>query len=145
MRFFIVFFWVAAIIHGVLALGLSLAPELARDTLSGPDSTFPLLLFQIVGLLYLLLAAAFAYVANNTGKGVPVAALATFTKVLLPLYTYSAYHRNEIGIAHVGLDLSVDLIFLPFLIAYFLWFNHKPRPNRFVPLIGVFGSEKKKR
>ncbi len=145
VRFFIVFFWVAAFIHGALALVLSLAPELARESLSGQGSTFPLLLFQTEGLLYLLLAAAFAYVANNTGKGAPVVALITFTKVLMPLYTYSAFHRNEISITHVGLDLSLDLIFLPFLIAYFLWFNHTPRPNRFVPLIGLFGSEKKKR
>ncbi len=88
------------------------------------------------------MAAGFAYVAEDPEHSVPVISLMTLVKSLMPLFALVGYLNLELSRVHLALELSLDLVCLPVLISYFFWFYHRPRPENFVPLIGVFGRKK---
>jgi hypothetical protein len=143
MRFYRFFFWVASIIHLLLAAWLCLTPELALVQL-GHESTVPLIYLQEHGLFLFIQACAFAYVAERPSKSIPVVSLATLVNLCLPLFALSAASRNEISSLHLSFQLWEAGLMLPFLASYFVWFYHVPRPDRFMPLMGIFGDSSKK-
>jgi hypothetical protein len=140
MRFFRVTFWFAFLVHLVLSGWLCLTPELARHQLG--DYNLPLLYLQEHGLFLFMQACAYGYVAERPAKSVPVVALALIVNASLPLFALGAYSRGDIGPHHIVFQLALTGVMLPFLAAYVAWFYHVPRPNRFMPLLGIFGERK---
>ncbi len=141
MRFYRYFFWVCAILHGALSLWFCFAPQAVKEAMDHSAST-PLILTQLSGLFFFITACGFAYAAERPEKAVGVMALATLTKTLMPLFAWVGYLNMELSLTHLQFELSLDLFILPFLGSFFWWYYHKPRPNRFVPLIGLFGQKK---
>jgi hypothetical protein len=100
----------------------------------------PLTFIQTRGLIMIVMTVGLISLAEH--PAVNLAALLCFIDILLPLFSVVGFYRNELSYAHLSFELGLDLSLLPFLIAYFFWYYHKPRPNRFVPLIGLFGMKK---
>lgn len=142
MRFYRVFFWIAFFLHLALAAWLCLAPEYARVQLGHDATKVPLIYLQEHGLFMFIQAFAYAYVAERPSKSIPVVALATLVNGLLPLFALSALSRGDISASHLEFQLAVSGVMLPFLISYFFWFYHTPRPDRFMPLLGIFGEHR---
>jgi hypothetical protein len=142
MRFFRVSYWFAFLVFLALSGWLCLCPELARQQLGDSTSLVPLIYLQEHGLFLFMQACAFAYVAERPAKSIPVVALACIVNASLPLFAISAYYRNEIGQRHFVFQMAASCVLLPFLGAYIAWFYHVPRPNRFMPLLGLFGDRK---
>ena len=140
MRFFRVAFWIAFLLHLILSGWLCLTPELARLQLL--DGSLPLIYLQEHGLFLFMQACAYGYVAERPAKSVPVVALACIVNASLPLFAFSAFSRGELGGRHLLFQLALSFVMLPFLAAYIAWFYHVPRPNRFMPLLGIFGERK---
>jgi hypothetical protein len=140
MRFFRVAYWFAFMVHLGLSAWLCLTPELARQQLG--DLNLPLIYLQEHGLFLFMQACAYAYVAERPAKSIPVVALACIVNAALPLFALSAYYRGDIGQHHIVFQLAGSCIMLPYLAAYIAWFYHVPRPNRFMPLLGIFGERK---
>lgn len=141
MRFYRIFFWIACVVHLGLAAWLCLTPELALQQLG----SYKLLniYLQEHGLFLLMQACAYAYVAERPNKSIPVVALATLVNASLPLFAFSAWHRGDIGPRHIFFQLACAGLMLPFLASYFVWFYHVPRPDRFMPLLGIFSERGK--
>lgn len=142
MRFYRLCFWLATIIHLALAGWLCLTPELALVQLGHDATQVPLIYLQEHGLFLFIQACAFAYVAERPSKSIPVVSLAILVNLCLPLFAVSAASRNEISTGHLLFQLWSAGIMLPFLASYFGWFYHVPRPDRFMPLMGIFGDKK---
>lgn len=142
MRFYRFFFWVATVVHLGLAAWLSLTPELAREHLGHDADLVPLIYLQEHGLFMFIQACAFAYVAERPSKSIPVVSLATLVNLCLPLFALNAAWRDEISANHLAFQLWMSGVMLPFLASYFVWFYHVPRPDRFMPLMGIFGDKK---
>jgi hypothetical protein len=142
MRFYRLIFWIFAIVHLLLGLWFCFAPQTVKTALDHFAST-PLIFTQNQGLFLWMMAAGFAYSAENPGHAVPVVALMTLNKALLPLFAWVGYSAGELSWPHLVFALALDLTTLPVLISYFFWFYHKPRPDRFVPLMGLFGQKKR--
>ena len=142
MRFYRLIFWILAIVHLGLGLWFCFAPQTVLSALDHLSETRQIFI-QTQGLFYWMLAAGFAYTAENPKNSVPVVALMTLVKSLTPLFSWVGHNSNEISTNYFSFELCLDLVSLPFLVSYFFWFFHKPRPDRFVPLIGVFGQKKK--
>lgn len=145
MRFYRFFFWVATVIHLALAAWLCLTPGMAIVQLGHDTTRIPLIYLQEHGLFLFIQACAYAYVAERPSKSIPVIALALLVNLCLPLFALSAFSRGEISTGHLSFQLWSAGIMLPFLASYFAWFYHVPRPNRFVPLMGLFGGRKKRK
>jgi hypothetical protein len=143
MRFYRVFFWIAFFLNLGLAAWLCLAPEYARVQLGHDANRVPLIYLQEHGLFMFIQACAYAYVAERPSKSIPVVALATLVNGLLPLFALSAYSRGEVSASHLEFQSAASFIMLPFLASYFVWFYHTPRPDRFMPLLGIFGDRKR--
>ena len=144
MRFYRVFFWIAVFLHLGLAAWLCLAPDYALRQLGHDATKMPLIYLQEHGLFMFIQACAYAYVAERPNKSIPVVSIATLVNILLPLFTLGGYSRNEVSLAHVEFQLSESGFMLPFLISYFVWFYHTPRPDRFMALLGIFGERKQR-
>ena len=144
MRFYRIIFWLLALIHLCIGLWFCFAPQTVKAALDSVGST-PLIFIQVQGLFLWMMAAGFAYVAENPAHAVPVVALTTLVKSLMPLFAWVGYFNKELSFPHLWFELALDFLCLPVLISYFFWFYHKPRPDRFVPLIGLFGNKKTKR
>lgn len=140
MRFYRFFFWFAFLVHLGLSAWLCLTPELARLQLG--DFALPLIYMQEHGLFLFMQACAYAYVAERPAKSIPVVALAAIVNASLPLFAFSAFSRGEIGHRHFVFQLTASCVMLPYLASYIAWFYHVPRPNRFMPLLGIFGERK---
>lgn len=142
MRFYRMFFWLAVILNLGLSAWLCLAPEYARVQLGHDATKVPLIYLQEHGLFMFIQACAYAYVAERPNKSIPVVSIATLVNILLPLFALSAYSRGEVSASHMQFQLAESGFMLPFLISYFAWFYHIPRPDRFMPLMGIFGERK---
>jgi hypothetical protein len=142
MRFYRLVFWIAALVHLGLSAWLCLTPELARVQLGHDLSHTPLIYLQEHGLFLFIQACAYVYVAERPSKSIPVVALAFLVNGCLPLFAFSAFNRGEISSGHLAFQLWSSAIMLPVLISYFAWFYHVPRPDRFMPLLGIFGDRK---
>jgi hypothetical protein len=142
MRFYRITFWLLALVHFIIGLWFCFAPQTVRVALDQLVGT-PLIFTQTQGLFLWMMAAGLAYVAENPVHGVPVVSLIALTKSLMPLFAWVGYSAAELSFTHLRFELSLDLVTLPVLISYFFWFYHKPRPDRFVPLMGLFGNKKK--
>lgn len=142
MRFYRFFFWVATVVHLGLAAWLCLTPELALVQLGHDATHVPHIYLQEHGLFMFIQACGFAYVAERPNKSIPVVSLATLVNLALPLFAVSASSRNEIGAGQLTFQLWSAGLMLPFLASYFIWFYHVPRPDRFMPLMGLFGDRK---
>jgi len=142
MRFYRVFFWFAVFLHSALAAWLCLAPEYARVQLGHDATRVPLIYLQEHGLFMFIQACAYAYVAERPNKSIPVVTLATLVNILLPLFALSAYSRGDISASHMQFQLAASFFMMPFLISYYVWFYHTPRPDRFMPLLGIFGDHR---
>jgi hypothetical protein len=140
MRFYRFAFWFAVVLHLALAAWLCLAPEYARVQLGHDASRVPLIYLQEHGLFLFIEACAFAYVAERPSRSIPVTALATMVNILLPLFALNAFSRGDISGSHMQFQLCLSGVMLPFLASYFYWFYHTPRPDRFMPLLGLFGD-----
>jgi len=139
MRFFRFMFWVLAVLQAMSALAFVFAPDFIRNFLElGPQ--MPLTFVQTRGLIMIVITVGLISLAEH--PAINLAALLCFIDILLPLFSVVGYYRNELSFSHLNFELGLDLSLLPFLIAYFFWYYHKPRPNRFVPLIGLFGMKK---
>lgn len=138
MRFYRIFFWFAFLVHLVLGAWMCLTPELAKTLLHAGQ--VPLIYLQEHGLFLFMQACAFAYVAERPKNSIPVVALATLVNACLPLFALQAYSRADIGPFQALYQMAVSGVMLPFLISYFVWFYHVPRPDRFMPLLGIFGE-----
>jgi hypothetical protein len=141
MRFYRYCFWLLATIHFGLGLWFCFAPQAVLSALDHQVETRQIFI-QTQGLFYWMLAAGFAYAAENPEHGVPVVALMTLVKALTPLFSWSGYIHSELSSSYIAFELTLDCMCLPFLVSYFFWFFHKPRPDRFVHLIGLFGQKK---
>lgn len=141
MRFYRLFFWIAALAHLGLAAWLCLTPDLALIHLGHNADRVPLIYLQEHGLFLFIQACAFAYVAERPSKSIPVVTLATLVNLCLPLFAVHAISREDISSAHLRFQLYCSGIMLPFLVSYFFWFYHVPRPSRFMPLLGIFGEK----
>lgn len=141
MRFYRLVFWIAALVHLGLSAWLCLTPEMALVQL-GHAATVPLIYLQEHGLFLFIQACAYMYVAERPAKSIPVVALASLVNLCLPLFAVSASSRNEIGTGHLIFQLWASGIMLPVLFSYIAWFYHVPRPDRFMPLLGIFGDRK---
>lgn len=142
MRFYRLFFWIATVIHLGLAAWLCLTPEMALVQLGHDANHVPLIYLQEHGLFLFIQACAYAYVAERPSKSIPVVTLALLVNLCLPLFALSAIARNEISHGHLIFQLWSSAVMLPFLASYFMWFYHVPRPDRFMPLLGLFGDPK---
>ncbi|MES2201273.1 MAG: hypothetical protein V4498_03390 [candidate division FCPU426 bacterium] len=140
MRFYRRIFWIFAALHLGVGLWFSFAPQSVKTVLDQFLNT-PLIFTQSQGLFLWMMAAGFAYVAEDPEHSVPVVALMTLVKSLLPLFTLVGYFSRELSARHLAFEMTLDLVCLPFLISYFFWFYHRPRPESFVPMIGVFGKK----
>lgn len=140
MRFYRLAFWVATLVHLGLSAWLCLTPEIAKAQLG--DYSVPLIYMQEHGLFLFMQACAYAYVAERPSKSIPVVALALIINACLPLFALSAYSRGDIGPQHIYFRVVASGVMLPFLASYFAWFYHVPRPDRFMPLMGIFGERK---
>lgn len=140
MRFYRLAFWVATLVHLALSAWLCLTPEFARATLG--DYNVPLIYMQEHGLFLFMQACAYAYVAERPNKSIPVVALAAIINASLPLFALNAFSRGDIGPQHIYFRMAASGVMLPFLASYFVWFYHVPRPDRFMPLMGIFGERK---
>jgi len=143
MHFYRNAFWAAAFFHFAIAGWFCLAPDTVRNVFGHPV-TMPLIFFQVSGLVFFIQACGFAVVAERL-ESVSVASLVTLGKVLLPFFAWSAWCRAELSAAHFTFQCVTDLAILPLLISYFFWYTHTPRPNRFMPLMGIFGESKKRK
>lgn len=141
MRFYRYFFWLAFAVHLLLGAWLCLTPELAKSQLHAQQ--VGLIYLQEHGLFLFMQACAFAYVAERPQKSIPILALAALVNASLPLFALQAYSRADIGPYLLALQLGVSGVVLPFLVSYFIWFYHVPRPDRFMPLMGIFGDREK--
>ena len=141
MRFYRLVFWLLSLAHLGLGAWFCFAPETVKIALDHAAS-MPLIFTQSQGLYFWILSAGFAYTAENPQHGVPVVALLTLTKALMPLFALVGFTHNELSQSHLYFELALDLRCLPLLISYFFWYYDKPRPNRFVHLIGLFGKDK---
>lgn len=144
MRFYRIVFWLLAAIHLCVGLWFCFAPQTVRVALDHFDTT-PLIFTQTQGLFLWMMAAGFAYVAENPVHAVPVVALSTFVKSLMPLFAWVGFFNKELSYSHLVFELCLDFLSLPILISYFFWFYHKPRPDRFMPLMGLFENKKSKK
>jgi hypothetical protein len=140
MRFYRLSFWLAFVIHLLLGAWLCLTPELAKSQLHAGQ--VGLIYLQEHGLFLVMQACGYAYVAERPQKSIPVVGLAGLVNACLPLFALQAYSRADIGPFQLIFQLSVSGVMLPFLISYFVWFYHVPRPDRFMPLMGIFGERK---
>lgn len=141
MRFYRYMFWLLAFAHFGLGVWFCFAPQVVLTALDHINST-PQIFIQTQGLFYWMLAAGFAYASESPEHAVPVVALMTLVKSLTPLFTWLGFLRHELSPTYLNFELLLDLSSLPLLISYFFWFFHKPRPDRFVHLIGLFGQKK---
>jgi hypothetical protein len=142
MRFYRLVFWIAAVLHLALSAWLCLTPEMALVQLGHDVNKVPLIYLQEHGLFLFIQACAFIYVAERPSKSIPVVALAGLVNGCLPLFALSAFHRNEISSGHLSFQLWTAGVMLPVLLSYVVWFYHVPRPDRFMPLLGLFGDRK---
>jgi hypothetical protein len=142
MRFYRLVFWIAAVVHLGLSGWLCLTPEMALVQLGHDAAHVPLIYLQEHGLFLFIQACAYMYVAERPSKSIPVVTLAALVNACLPLFALSAYSRNEISGGHLAFQLWSAGIMLPVLGSYFFWFYHVPRPDRFMPLLGLFGDRK---
>jgi hypothetical protein len=142
MRFYRVSFWIAVFLHSALAAWLCLAPEYARVQLGHDASRVPLIYLQEHGLFMFIQACAYAYVAERPSKSIPVITLTTLVNILLPLFALGAFSRGDISASHLKFQLAASFVMMPFLASYFVWFYHTPRPDRFMPLLGIFGENR---
>jgi hypothetical protein len=142
MRFYRLFFWVATIIHLALSAWLCLTPEMALVQLGHDATHVPQIYLQEHGLFLFIQACAYAYVAERPSKSIPVVSLAALVNLCLPLFAISGASRNEISASHLSFQLWSAGVMLPFLASYFVWFYHVPRPDRFMPLMGIFGDKR---
>ena len=142
MRFYRFAFWIAFIVHIVFGGWFCLTPELAKSLLHGGYTQIPLLYFQEHGLFMVMQACGYAYVAERPQKSIPVVALSLLVNACLPLFALQASTRGDIGPFMLIFQLALSGVMLPFLISYVVWFYHVPRPDRFMPLMGIFGTRK---
>lgn len=141
MRFYRYTFWALAVIHLGLGTWFCFAPQIVLDTFNSSIETHQIFI-QTQGLFYWMLCAAFAYAAESPEHAIPVVALMTLVKALTPLFSWVGFNNHDVSQAYFSFELLLDLVSLPLLISYFFWFFHTPRPDRFVPLIGLFGQKK---
>src|SRR6185503_5930114 len=141
MRFYRYAFWLLAFVHFGLGLWFCFAPQTVLSAFDHQNETRQIFI-QTQGLFYWMLAAGFAYASESPEHAVPVISLMTLVKLLTPLFSWVGYNNHELSGVYFGFELALDLASLPFLISYFFWFFHKPRPDRFVHLIGLFGQKK---
>ena len=141
MRFYRYDFWLLAMVHLGLGLWFCFAPQTVLSVLDRASETRQIFI-QTQGLFYWMLCAGFAYAAESPEHAVPVVALMTLVKALTPLFSWVGFNNNDVSSTYFSYELMLDLVSLPFLISYFFWFFHKPRPDRFVHLIGLFGQKK---
>jgi hypothetical protein len=143
MRFYRYIFWLLAMVHLGLGLWFCFAPQTVLGILDLEHSSETRQIFiQTQGLFYWMLCAGFAYAAESPEHAVPVVALMCLVKSLTPLFSWVGYNNHELSATYFSFELALDLVSLPLLISYFFWFFHRPRPNRFVHLIGLFGQKK---
>lgn len=140
MRFYRLTFWILTVIHLALGAWLMLTSEMARTSLGSYN--LPIIYIREHGLFLFMQACAYAYVAERPHKSIPVVALATIVNACLLLFAMDAYSRGDIGIRHHIFQATTAGVMLPFLASYFVWFYHVPRPDRFMPLMGIFGERK---
>lgn len=145
MRFYRVFFWFAVFLHVGLAAWLCLAPDYALRQLGHDATKMPLIYLQEHGLFMFIQACAYAYVAERPNKSIPVVTLATLVNILLPLFALGGFSRNEVSASHLEFQLTESFFMMPFLISYYVWFYHTPRPDRFMPMLGFFGEHRNKK
>jgi hypothetical protein len=139
MRFFRTSFWLFASLHFGLGFWFCLAPAAVTQIF---DHKAQGIYLQSQGLLFFVIASALAYVAEQPEHGVPVVVLLSLVKLLMSFFSWVGLHHGELSYSHLAFELTLDFLSLPFLISYFFWFYHRPRPNRFVPYIGLFGQKK---
>lgn len=133
-------FWVVGLFHLAFSAWLCLTPELAKVQLQ--DFNVPLIYLQEHGLFLFMQACAYFYVAERPQKSMPVAALAGLINVCLPLFTLMANLRGDIGPMHFRAQIALSAGMLAFLGSYALWYYRVPRPDSFMPLLGIFGDRK---
>jgi len=139
MRFYRRFFWVVAIYHLLLSLAYGFAPHLAVAFMGYP-ADLPLFSLEIFGILYLVMACGFAYVAERPSKSIAIVSLGALAKTLTPLIVFTGYLRGELALQPTAFHVLSDLLLLPFIVSYFFWFYHVPHPSSFMPLMGFFGK-----
>ncbi len=144
MRFFRVFFWIAAVYHVACGLVFLTMPW-ALAAWFGYKDFSPVFLVQSTGLTICLFGLGFAYMAERPSKASPLVVLIGLFKLFLPLLALMGLMRGELHGNVLWFHLFNDVLWLPFLAAFFFWFYHKPRPHRFLPLMGVFGAGLRKR
>jgi hypothetical protein len=143
MRFFRAFFWVGSVYHLFAAAFFVFLPWNVSAWLSYPDFS-SVFLIQIFGLFMAIGGLACAYIAEEPAKSVPLVALLTLFKFCLPILAFLALQRHELPVTVVKFHLFNDVIWLPFLVSFYFWFYHKPRPSRLLPFLGLFTSDFKR-
>jgi hypothetical protein len=141
MRFYRYCFWMLAIVHLGLGLWFCFAPQTVLSALDPASETHQIFI-QTQGLFYWMLCAGFAYAAESPEHAIPVVALMTLVKALTPLFSWVGFNNHDLSVTYFSFELTLDLVSLPFLISYFFWFFHTPRPDRFIHLVGLFGQKK---
>lgn len=139
MRFFRGFFWVGAAYHFACGVVFLVFPWDLSAWFGYKDFS-PVFLVQATGLTFFLFGIGFAYMAERPSKASALVLLVGLFKLFLPVLAYLGTLRGELHRTVLWFHLFNDLLWLPFLAAFFVWFYHKPRPQRFLPLMGVFGS-----
>jgi len=94
MRFFRLFFWLAAI-YNLVACGLLIFAPSEIALLLGYKVTPPLSLIQSLGLLFGLMGVSFAYVAERPSKAMPLVGLGVIAHLLLPIFAYLGWQHGE--------------------------------------------------
>jgi hypothetical protein len=144
MRFFRAFFWVCCVYHLFAAAFFIFVPWNVAAWLGYLDLTknfSPVFLIQSFGLFLVIGGLACAYVAEEPANSVPLVALLTLFKFCLPILAFLALRRGELGMTVVWFHIVNDVIWLPFLAAYYFWFFHKPRPGRFLRFLELFTTD----
>ena len=142
MRVYRWLFWIVGLLHLALSAWLCLTPELAKIQLQ--DMNVPLIYLQEHGLFMVMQAFAFFYVAERPHRSMAVVALAGLVNACLPLFTLMANSRGDNGPMHFHWQMLMSTLMLPFLGSYIFWYYRVPRPDSFMPLLGLFGDGENK-
>lgn len=147
MRFFRAFFWVGSVYHLFAAAFFIFMPWSVAGWLGYIDLAHnfsPVFLIQSFGLFLVIAGLSCAYIAEEPAKSVPLVALLTLFKFCLPILAFLALRRGELSTTVVWFHIVNDVIWLPFLIAFYFWFYHHPRPGSLLPFLGIFTSDFKR-
>lgn len=122
------FFRLAAAYNMAWAVALVLSPNLFFKLLSLPPINYPFVMFDL-GLGVGLLGYGYWVVAQDLRRYPQLVVIGFLSKMLGPIASVWAVMTNILPARALWANVLNDLVWLPFFVAYFVWYRRKAGGN----------------